>query len=214
MKFGVRTPNLKRSFKARTTGRMKRRLKSAIPGYGRRGMGWIKDPNRAAYNYIYNRTTVSAFGSSSSEGRQGEQAYSQMEYLSECASIFRHMKKERLYLRIAGWIIFLTSGAYRNDILLAISIIIGSALLFVTSRRVEHKNNKALSSMKYGKANKGKEILSNIIDANIANKRTMELMVYNLYYFENNKQGATVFARKATELGSTDPLIREINGSR
>lgn len=60
MKFGLRTPSLKRSFKARTTGRAKRALKRAlIPGYGKKGMGWIRDPKKAAYNKIYNKTTFS-----------------------------------------------------------------------------------------------------------------------------------------------------------
>ncbi len=40
MKFGLRTPSLKKSFKARTTGRAKRAVKKAlIPGYGKNGMG-------------------------------------------------------------------------------------------------------------------------------------------------------------------------------
>lgn len=59
MMFGVRKPNLKSSFKARTTGRAKRAVKRAlIPGYGRKGAGWVKNPKKAAYNYVYHRTTV------------------------------------------------------------------------------------------------------------------------------------------------------------
>ena len=47
MKFGFRTPSLKKSFKARTTGRAKRAVKkSLIPGYGKKGMGWIKNPKK------------------------------------------------------------------------------------------------------------------------------------------------------------------------
>lgn len=58
MKFGMRTPSLKKSIKARTTGKMKRKIKKTlIPGYGKKGMGWIKDPKRAAYNKIYRKTT-------------------------------------------------------------------------------------------------------------------------------------------------------------
>lgn len=58
MKFGMRKPSLKKSIKARTTGKLKRRVKKAIiPGYGKKGMGWIKDPKRAAYNKVYNKTT-------------------------------------------------------------------------------------------------------------------------------------------------------------
>ena len=58
MKFGFRTPSFKRSLKARTTSRLKRSLKRAIvPGYGKKGMGWIKNPKKAAYNAVYHRTT-------------------------------------------------------------------------------------------------------------------------------------------------------------
>lgn len=47
MKFGFRTPSLKRSLKARTTGRAKRAIKKAlIPGYGKKGAGWIKNPKK------------------------------------------------------------------------------------------------------------------------------------------------------------------------
>ena len=60
MKFGLRTPSLKRSFKARTTGRAKRAVKKAlIPGYGKKGMGWIKNPKKAMYNKVYNKTSFS-----------------------------------------------------------------------------------------------------------------------------------------------------------
>ena len=58
MKFGFRTPSLKKSLRARTTGRLKRSIKRAlIPGYGKRGMGWLRNPKRALYNKIYHKTT-------------------------------------------------------------------------------------------------------------------------------------------------------------
>ena len=60
MKFGLRTPSLKKSFKARTTGRAKRAVKKAlIPGYGKKGMGWLKNPKKAAYNNVYHKTSFS-----------------------------------------------------------------------------------------------------------------------------------------------------------
>lgn len=62
MKFGMRTPNLKRSISARTTGQLKRSVKRAIiPGYGKKGMGWIKNPKKALYNKVYHKTTFSIF---------------------------------------------------------------------------------------------------------------------------------------------------------
>lgn len=62
MKIGFRTPNFKKSFKARTTSKYKRQLKSAIdPTYGKKGVGWFKNPKKALYNKIYNKTTKSIF---------------------------------------------------------------------------------------------------------------------------------------------------------
>lgn len=61
MKIGVRTPSIKKSVSARTTGRINREIKRAVnPVCGKKGMGWINDPKCAAYNKIYNKTTVSA----------------------------------------------------------------------------------------------------------------------------------------------------------
>lgn len=58
MKFGMRKPSIKRSIKARTTGRAKRALKSAInPLYGKKGMGIITNPKKALYNKVYKKTT-------------------------------------------------------------------------------------------------------------------------------------------------------------
>lgn len=60
MKIGVRTPNVKKRIKARTTGKIKRTVKKNInPLYGKKGMGLINDPKKAAYNKVYNKTTVS-----------------------------------------------------------------------------------------------------------------------------------------------------------
>lgn len=62
MKFGMRTPSFKRSISARTTGQLKRSVKRAIiPGYGKKGMGWIKNPKKAMYNKVYHKTTFSIF---------------------------------------------------------------------------------------------------------------------------------------------------------
>ena len=60
MKIGLRTPSIKRSIKARTTGRVKRSMKAAVnPLYGKKGMGYIKDPERAIKNKIYHKDTFS-----------------------------------------------------------------------------------------------------------------------------------------------------------
>lgn len=60
MKIGMRTPSLKKSLRARTTGAAKRAVKRAlIPGYGKKGMGLLRDPERAVKNKIYKKTTFS-----------------------------------------------------------------------------------------------------------------------------------------------------------
>lgn len=60
MKFGVRKPSIKKSIRARTTGKWKRKVKRKInPFYGKKGMGYVRDPKKAIYNKIYNKTTIS-----------------------------------------------------------------------------------------------------------------------------------------------------------
>ncbi len=60
MKFGMRTPSLKKSVKAMTTGKAKRAIKKALdPTYGKKGMGMIKNPKKAIYNKVYKKTTFS-----------------------------------------------------------------------------------------------------------------------------------------------------------
>lgn len=61
MKFGFRTPSVKKSMKARTTGKIKRSVKKSInPLYGKKGTGYITDPKKAVYNKVYNKTTFGA----------------------------------------------------------------------------------------------------------------------------------------------------------
>lgn len=58
MKIGIRKRNFKKSFKAMTTGRLKRSVKKRlIPFYGKKGIGWLKNPKRALYNKLYRKTT-------------------------------------------------------------------------------------------------------------------------------------------------------------
>lgn len=61
MKFGMRKPSLKKSFKAKTTGKLKRSLKKSInPMYSKKGTG-ILHPKKKLYNKVYNKTTFSFF---------------------------------------------------------------------------------------------------------------------------------------------------------
>ena len=61
MKIGFRRPSLKKRVKARTTGKIKRKVKKAVnPLYGEKGMG-IFHPKKAIKNKIYKKTTKSLF---------------------------------------------------------------------------------------------------------------------------------------------------------
>ncbi len=61
MKIGFRTPSVKKSVKARTTGKIKRSVKKSVnPLYGKKGTGYITDPKKAVYNKVYNKTTFGA----------------------------------------------------------------------------------------------------------------------------------------------------------
>jgi hypothetical protein len=56
MKFGIRKPSLKKRIAARTS--WKRVVRHSVGVKAPRGMGWITNPRRAAYNRIYSRTTI------------------------------------------------------------------------------------------------------------------------------------------------------------
>lgn len=60
MKIGIRNPNIERSVKARTIGKVNRKVKGTInPLYGKNGMGYINNPKKAIYNKFYNKTSTS-----------------------------------------------------------------------------------------------------------------------------------------------------------
>ncbi|MBS4053223.1 MAG: hypothetical protein KGZ64_00410 [Thermaerobacter sp.] len=57
MKFGFRTPSLKKSLSARTS--LKRIIRHNLGVKAPRGWGWLTNPKKAAYNRVYNRVTFS-----------------------------------------------------------------------------------------------------------------------------------------------------------
>jgi hypothetical protein len=56
VKFGFRTPSLRKRIAARTS--LKRYVRHSLGFKAPRGWGWLTNPRRAAYNRVYNRTTV------------------------------------------------------------------------------------------------------------------------------------------------------------
>lgn len=55
MKFGLRTPSLKRMIAARMSPA--RFVRHSLGFKAPRGWGWLTNPRRAAYNRVYSRTT-------------------------------------------------------------------------------------------------------------------------------------------------------------
>jgi hypothetical protein len=56
VKFGIRRPSLRKRIAARTSWR--RYVRHSLGLKAPRGWGWLTNPRKAAYNRIYNRTTV------------------------------------------------------------------------------------------------------------------------------------------------------------
>jgi hypothetical protein len=56
MKFGIRKPSLKKSLAARTS--VKRMVKNSLGLRAPRGYGWLTNPKKAAYNRVYNCTSI------------------------------------------------------------------------------------------------------------------------------------------------------------
>ena len=56
MKFGIRTPSLRKRIAARTS--LKRYVRHSLGFKAPRGWGWLTNPKRAAYNRVYHRTSV------------------------------------------------------------------------------------------------------------------------------------------------------------
>lgn len=55
MKFGFRTPSIRRRIAARTS--IRRMVRHRMGFKAPRGWGWLTNPRKAAYNRIYYRTT-------------------------------------------------------------------------------------------------------------------------------------------------------------
>lgn len=59
MKFGIRTPSMKKRISARTS--LKRQVVHRAGLKMPRGYGWLRNPKKYAYNKVYNRTSFDIF---------------------------------------------------------------------------------------------------------------------------------------------------------
>ena len=59
MKVGLRKMSIKKSLKARTTGSLKRSVKSSVnPLYGMSGINKVKNPKKYVKNKVYHKTSI------------------------------------------------------------------------------------------------------------------------------------------------------------
>lgn len=56
MKFGIRIPSIRKRVSARSS--TKRFIRHKLGLKAPKGFGWITNPKKAAYNRVYNRTSV------------------------------------------------------------------------------------------------------------------------------------------------------------
>ena len=125
-----RKPSLKASFKARTTGRTKRAVKRAIiPGYGKKGTGFIKNPKRSMYNAVYHRTSIDTLKPIKNKKRTTQGQGSQQSFSSCLWWIF--------------WIVILILCLANIHITLGILLVCGVVWLLV---KLFKKHDKITSS--------------------------------------------------------------------
>ena len=108
MKIGMRTPSLKKSLKARTTSKWKRQTKKAlIPGYGQKGVGWIKNPKKALYNKVYHKTTFGLSDLFKSSKKRTKNEKVEHKKSTSTQRTVKSNKKTEIVLIIIGIITFL-----------------------------------------------------------------------------------------------------------
>mgnify|MGYP000866506191 CR=1 FL=1 len=162
MKFGVRTPSLKKSFKARTTGRAKRAIKKAIiPGYGKKGMGWIKNPKKAAYNAVYHRTTigVSSLIATPKKSRKKSNYSSKSTYTrNKGQKSYTSSNQSQVSNKLCFGILLIITGIIQlifSPVLGAFGIIIGTFLIYLD--RKDSKESSKLSTTPDSEIDENKE---------------------------------------------------------
>lgn len=133
MKIGVRTPNMKKRVKARTTGKVKRAVKKSVnPLYGKKGMGLVNNPKKAMYNKVYNKTTISVDNLVMNKSK-GNNKNS-----SNTVNYDNRIKKQNILVHIV--LFFLTAG---------IGNIIYACIISSHNKKVNYQINSLTSDINY-----------------------------------------------------------------
>lgn len=116
-KFGPRKPSVKKSISAKTTGKAKRKIKSSInPVYGKKGMGYVKNPKKAVYNKIYNKTSYDSLSSIKKTNKRSNNAkYKQIKNNKKQNNGYINKKQnfKDIYVAYIIWFFFGMFGGHR-----------------------------------------------------------------------------------------------------
>lgn len=140
MKIGIRKPNIKKSIKARTTGKIKRAVKKSInPFYGKRGAGFVKNPVKSVKNSVYHKTTVgvsdiarSIGGSSSTAAASGSSFIPATHAPTVPPAADKPQKKKSGFIVGGGFCLFVGVVGLPSSVVGGLMFIaIGAALLYI-----------------------------------------------------------------------------------
>lgn len=144
MRSYIRKPSVKKSISARTTGRVRRSVNKAVnPLYGRKGIGYIKNPKRAIYNKVYYKTSKGMYeilGNSASNYHLSSKGYSKISSLANQAE--KSANKSSLLLGIGTICLMLGFSLVLFVLWLGILFLIIAIVLFVASgiNKIEKKD--------------------------------------------------------------------------
>ena len=134
MKVGIRKPNIKKSIKARTTGKVTRAVKKSVnPVYGKKGVGFVKDPAKSVKNSIYHKTTFGvgdvARGVSCSSSTAGSSGGSSFDPVAPAAD--HSKKKGGLLIGFGIFALFVGGGAVLGgNVGGLVGVLIGAVCLY------------------------------------------------------------------------------------
>lgn len=208
MKIGPRKPSLKRSVKAKTTGKIKRQAKRSIdPTYGKKGVGWVKNPKKATYNKIYNKTSYSVMPNtrkikSSSQKRTDSNFRKLNKYGTTPSDTFYTItekkihRKKRSYWWVLLALLFINSGVLS-------AIFIGMVIAGFIYYHNQKPSEERVQVKHYLSDEKKEELIKRIEDLSVSNDRLLKNI--------NSTLKANVYFRSLSEFKSVHKEINHLN---
>lgn len=194
MKIGIRKPSIKKSISAKTVGRATRTIKKGIdPTYGVKGVGIIKNPKKAMYNKVYNKTTIGIndIGKISQTTSKSNKHASSSYYNTEQPLINRinKLKKLRFWFNLIGYFfiiptvfnIIVKPRYFINSIILEpeilpIILIISSPFIFIIYKSHTLKKELIILNNEFDSLKTETSSLIEDIDELLNNKQSIDII--------------------------------------